>query len=200
MRLAKRTSARLNRSASTVLAAVLALAAPAGAAPAGSTLLVSRPDGFGPAPAALDDSSSGGALSDDGRYATFISRAPFAAGASPRLENLYVRDTLTGTTTLVSRSDGPDGAVANADVDGLRSAGVVVQPGASALDPPHDQSHVLVAFSTRATNLSDHFTGSAATGGVEEAWLRDVTAGTTYLVSRGDGLKGAPANGDSTSG
>lgn len=179
------------------IVAALSIAAPAAAAPAGSTLLVSRPDGFGPAPAPLDDSSRAVALSDDGRYAAFTSRAPFATDANPFRVNLFVRDTLTGTTTLVSRSDGSGGAPANADVDAFRGAAVAVEPGSVTLDPPHDQPHVLVAFDTTATNLSDHRTGPAATGGVEEVWLRDITASTTYLVSRTDGSGGGPANRDS---
>ena len=53
---------------------------------------------------------------------------------------------------------------------------------------------MLVAFSTRATNLADHVTGPVQPpGGEELVWLRDVTAGTTTLVSRA-GAAGAPAN------
>ncbi len=178
-----------------VAVTMLVLAASADGAPRGSTLLVSRPDGSGPAPAAIDGPSFGGALSDDGRYAAFISAAPLAAGADPLLENVFVRDSINGTTKLVSRSDGAAGTTANADADG--ELAVAVEPGAQALDPPHDQPHVLVAFATKATNLSDHVTGPAATSGVQEIWLRDVTAGTTYLVSRGTGTTGAPGNGSS---
>jgi Tol biopolymer transport system component len=182
---------------SLIIVAALSIAAPAAAAPAGSTLLVSRPDGLGPAPVPLDDSSRAVALSDDGRYAAFTSRAPFAGGANQRLFNLFVRDTLTGATTLASRSDGSGGAPANADVDAFGRAAVAVEPGGVALDPPHDRPHVLVAFDTTATNLSDHRTGPTATGGVEEVWLRDVTASTSYLVSRTDGVAGAQADGHS---
>jgi Tol biopolymer transport system component len=178
-----------------IVFAVLSFAQTVAAAQVGSTVLVSRPDGFGPAAAPLDNSSNAVALSDDGRYAAFSSIAPFASGASLRLSNLFVRDTLTGTTTLVDRSDGSGGAVANANVDAFRGAAVAVEPGGAALDPPHDQPHVLVAFDTTATNLSDHRSGpAAATGSVDEVWLRDVTASTTYLVSRTDGVAGAPAN------
>ena len=53
-----------------------------------------------PGSAAPNDSSSPVALSDDGRYAAFFSRAPFAAGASPRPEKLFVRDTFTAPTLL----------------------------------------------------------------------------------------------------
>src|SRR5438105_11472395 len=82
---------------------------------AGSTVLVSRPDGFGPVPPAFDnDSGTPGALSADGRYAAYISFADgFADGADPSVSNVLLRDRQTSTTTLVSRSDGPNGAGAN---------------------------------------------------------------------------------------
>lgn len=176
--------------------AVLVFAAPAAAAPTGSTLLVSRPDGTAPSPPVIDGPGSAGALSDDGRYAAFISSAALTAGTDPLVSSVFVRDTAAGTTTLVSRSDGTRGATANAQA-GERPA-VGVEPGTQALDPPHDRPHVLVAFTSKATNLSDHLTGPVATGGVQEIWLRDVTAGTTYLVSRGNGTAGAPGTGDSS--
>jgi hypothetical protein len=55
----------------------------------------------------------------------------------------------------------------------------------------------VVAFATTATNLPDHRSGPAATAGAMEVWLRDITASTTYLVSRADGLTGPPATPDS---
>ena len=60
-----------------VLLALAALTAPgAFGAGAGSTQLVSRPDGLGPVAPALDNNSSTpGALSTDGRYAVFVSDA-----------------------------------------------------------------------------------------------------------------------------
>src|SRR5881398_1811312 len=98
---------------------LLAVALPSAALAAGpgSTVLVSRADGLGPVPPAFDnDSQMPGSLSDDGRYAAFVSEADgFAPGADPTVENVFVRDTKTGTTTLVSSSDGRDGAGANAE-------------------------------------------------------------------------------------
>ncbi|MFL5829211.1 MAG: TolB family protein [Solirubrobacteraceae bacterium] len=188
----------VRKSALAILAA-LVLAAPASAVPTGSTVLVSHRDGFGPAPAALDGPGGGpAALSDDGRYAVFGSAAPFAAGGGAQY-NEFLRDTQTGATTLVSRSDGAAGAAANTGVDSFSTAAVAVEPAGVAPDPPHDQPHVLVAFVSKATNLVDHFDsigggGPAATGGLSEVWLRDVTAGTTYLISRAVGKTGAPAN------
>jgi hypothetical protein len=182
--------------------AVLALPGLAAAAPAGSTFLVSRPDGTGAVTPASDNGSSGPlAVSADGRYVAFVSAADgFAPGANPRVTNVFVRDTVTNLTTLASRSDGAEGAGVNADVEHIDNAkiGIAVEPGATAADGPHDRPHVLVAFSTRATDLVDHATGTQpATAGREEVWMRDLTAGTTYLVSRASGMAGAPADGRS---
>ena len=169
-----------------VLLALAALTAPAAfAAGAGSTQLVSRPDGTGPVPPALDnDSSTPGALSADGRYAVFVSDADgLAPGLNPRVRNVFVRDRQTQTTTLVSRSDGLDGAGVDS---AARNPAVEVQAS---------DGHVLVVFESAATNMTDHETGAVANPNhLTEVWLRDVTAGTTTLVSRASGANGAPAD------
>ena len=172
-----------------LLAALSALAAATAPAAfglgAGSTQLVSRPDGLGPVPAALDNSSSTpGALSADGRYAVFVSDADgLAPGLNPRVQNVFVRDRQTQTTTLVSRSDGLDGVGVDS---AARNPAVEVQAS---------DGHVLVAFESAATNMTDHGTGAVANPDhLSEVWLRDVTAGTTTLVSRASGASGAPAD------
>src|SRR5205823_10020041 len=147
----------------------LALPQAASAAFAGSTVLVSRPTGLGPVPRAFDnDSQTPGALSSDGRYAVFESQADgFAPGAHPFVQNILLRDTQTNVTTLVSRSDGMNGAGVNM---GAQDPAIAVAPN----------GHVLIAFLTRATNLVDHTTGMGVDpGGHLEVWLRDVTAETT---------------------
>jgi Tol biopolymer transport system component len=172
--------------ASAIAAVLLVLSPPALAAGPGSTVLVSRPDGLGPVPPAFDNRSGTGvnAVSADGRYAVFTSAADgFAPGVDPHVTNVFLRDTTTATTTLVSRSDGPGGAGANADSE---APDVAVGPN----------GHVYVTFETGATNLSDHATGPVtAANQSTEVWLRDVTAGTTTLVSR-VGTGGAPADSD----
>jgi Tol biopolymer transport system component len=166
------------------LTAIAVVPASASAAGAGSTVLVSRPDGLGPVPPALDGFSSPAAVSDDGRYALFSTSADgFAEGGDSKVNGLLLRDTQTGTTTLVSRSDGKDGVAANADA---RRASIAVNPA----------GHVLVAFDSEATNLSDHVSGPIQPAHFRDdiVWLRDVTAGTTTLISRATGAAGAPAN------
>jgi Tol biopolymer transport system component len=173
------------------------------AAPAGSTFLVSRPDGTGTLSAVTDNTSMGPvAISAEGRYIAFISGADgYAPGANPDVFNVFVRDTVSNTTTLVSRSDGVNGAGANAGphLTESESLGIAVAPGSQVPDAPHDRPHVLVAFPSFATNLVDHTEHAIpSTGGLQQIWLRDVTAGTTYLVSRAGGSTGKPGNGDSS--
>ena len=169
-----------------VLLALAAVTAPAAfGLGAGSTQLVSRADGLGPVPPALDNSSATpGALSADGRFAVFVSDADgLAAGLNPRVQNVFVRDRQTGTTTLVSRSDGLDGVGVDS---AARNPAVEVQAS---------DGHVLVAFESAATNMTDHEIGAVANPNhLSEVWLRDVTAGTTTLVSRASGASGAPAD------
>src|SRR4051794_32017937 len=175
---------RLLRLLPLTLLIVIVAPGPAGAAGAGSTLLVSRADGLRPVPPAYDGFSSPGAVTPDGRYVVFTTSASgFADGTTdPDAEALLLRDRQTGATTLVGRSDGVNGIQANADV--VRSA---VSVGAD--------GHVLVAFDTRASNLVDRDTGPVALPrDTDEVWLRDATAGTTRLVSRAGGAAGAPAD------
>ena len=88
----------------------------------------------------------------------------------------------TLTTTLVNRASGPDGAV------GPIGARYAADHSISA------DGH-LVAFSSDAPNLTTDNTNSA-----NEVYLRDLSAQTTTLISRGSGPDGAPANGRSYGG
>jgi Tol biopolymer transport system component len=169
-----------------VLAVALTAAfTPPAAGAANRTILVSRPDGRGPVPAASDNNSKPGAVSSDGRYVAFASDADgFAPGVNPLVRNVFVRDTRLNTTVLVSRSDGVGGAGVNRDAEDP-----VIAVGSD--------GHILVAFTTAATNLSDHTAGPV--GNAEhrsQVWLRDVTAGTTVLISQ-VGTSGVPGNDDS---
>src|SRR5438067_9353378 len=80
----------------------------------GDVSLVSR--GAADAPPANGDSGPGLALSASGRYVAFESKASNLSDAAlPGVTNIYLRDTKDGTTTLVSRATGADGAGADGD-------------------------------------------------------------------------------------
>src|SRR4051812_12179071 len=72
-----------------------------------------------------------------------------------------------GDVDLVSRASGSSGASGN---------------GGSTLPDASVDGH-LVGFLSRATNL----TGDSVTGAFNQAFTRDLTAGTTILASRADG-------------
>jgi Tol biopolymer transport system component len=140
------------------------------------TYLVSRPQDASTRPAPADGTEdSSRSVSADGRFVVFVQRGAAFDTAQHEWE-IFVRDTLLGTTTLVSRATGADGGPANA---------VSAQPSISA-----DGTHV--AFVSAATNL----TGDAINGN-PQIFVRDLVANTTTLASRGasgvgDGASGNP--------
>ena len=142
---------------------------------AGTTILVSRATGAGGAGG--DDASSGPDISDDGRYVVFQSGANNLSAIDDNAQqNVFVRDLVANTTTLVSRAPGANGAGAN---------------GTSS-NPAISGDGNRVTFESTATNLS--------AGGLNAAvnvFLRDRAAATNALVSRATGAAGAPANGGS---
>jgi Tol biopolymer transport system component len=154
-----------------VLAAISPLVAHAAV---GDVALVSR--GATGTPPADGDSGPGVALSASGRYVAFESKATnLSDAAQPGVTNIYLRDTKTGTTTLVSRMDGAGGAGADGD-----SAAPSVSPAGR-----------YVAFESVADNLSADDDNS-----VRNVFVRDTLANTTLLVSRAS--DGTAANGDSS--
>jgi hypothetical protein len=76
-----------------------------------STTLVSRADG--PDGAAGDGASRRSSISGDGRRVAFDSSAGNLDGGLPNVDEVFVRDLESGTTSLVSRADGADGAAGN---------------------------------------------------------------------------------------
>ena len=160
--------------AATLLLAALALATPLTAhAAVGDVLLVSR-GATGAAPAD-GDSGPGVAVSASGRFIAFESKAAnLSDAAQPGVTNIYLRDTKNGTTVLVSRADGADGAGGDGD-----STAPAISPAGR-----------YVAFESVARNLSPD------ANPVRNIFVRDTAANTTTLVSRaGDGT---PADGDSS--
>lgn len=136
----------------------------------GATVLVSRATGAAGAPADADAAAP--TISGDGRYVAFASGASnlSTADADPA-GDVFVRDTKTDATILVSRASGTSGAAADAGSG---------SPAISA-----DGRHV--AFSSYATNLVAPALPQHST----QYYLRDLDTGVNVLVSRADGAGGA---------
>jgi len=123
----------------------------------GTVERVSRPSG----PGQGDDESMQPAISADGRFVAFVSRASnLVAGDSNGSIDVFVRDRQNGTTERVSVSTG--GAQANQDC---------VQAAISA-------DGRFVAFDSTATNLV-----AGDTNNVTDVFVRDRQLGTTERVS-----------------
>ncbi len=118
--------------------------------------------------------SQRGAISGDGRYIAFSSRADTLTGGDVNgVRDVFLHDTLTGETTLVS-----------VDTGGTQGDGDSDYPAIS-----DDGGYVM--FQSAATNL---VTGD--TNGFSDIFLHEPATGDTGLVSVG--LEGAPASGDSS--
>ena len=114
------------------------------------------------------------AISWSGRYVAFSSREELVPEDTNDHPDIYVRDMSANTTRLVSRADGPNGAVS----DG-RSSEPAISPNGR-----------LVAFTTLgATNLGSGLPATAPNN--SQVYVRDLDAGTTRLVSRAGGASGA---------
>ena len=116
-------------------------------------------------------------MSADGRFVAFASAADNLSSVdNDSINNLFLRDTQAGTTTLISRASGVDGAPADAD----------------SLRPSISSDGRYVAFASAATNLSDEDVDP-----VSDIFVRDTQMNTTTLVSRRDGVAGAAGAADS---
>ena len=152
--------------------AVLGVIPPAAGAKPRAPELISRATGNSGEIA--NRASTGAAISADGRFVAFTSRATnLDAADSDTVNDVYVRDRAAATTTLVSRATGADGEKANS---------FSVQPSISA-------DGRSVAFGSLAGNLVPGVSGS-------QVYVRDLLTNMTTLVSRGTGPDGPPANYD----
>ena len=134
----------------------------------GDTTLVSRADGAGGAKANGDAASDGVAVSADGRYVAFSSRASNLDPADPdTVEDVFVRDLQTHRTTLASRADGVGGAKGN---------GISDLVGSLSADGRY------VAFRSLAWNLDPL---DSPAGNDFDVFVRDLKTGQTTLASRG---------------
>jgi Tol biopolymer transport system component len=131
------------------------------------TVLVSRLSG--PSGVAANGYSADPSISADGRYVAFRSNAENLSPDDTAFNDIFVRDLLTDTTTLVSR------ATDNSAADG--------ESGAPAISA--DGRHV--AFESEADNLSADDTD----GNTVDIFARDLDTGATSLISRATGATGA---------
>ncbi len=115
------------------------------------------------------------AISGDGRFVAFLTTSQLVADDTNGLNDVYLKDRMTGTVTLVSRADGLAGAAGTG--------------GAPLYTPSVSADGRYVAFDSSATNL---VAGDA--NATYDVFVRDVVAGTTTLVSRADGAAGAQGN------
>ena len=114
----------------------------------------------------------GARLSADGRSVAFISTAA-NLGGDGSTQQVYVRDLRTGGTTLASRADGPNGALAP-EVDGSDYM-------ALSADGRH------VAF----VHVGPGLTADALPPSSSQLYVRDLDTDRTELVSRATGPGGA---------
>ena len=128
------------------------------------------------------------ALSADGRYVAFASRNNFVNGDTNNLEDVFVRDTLTSTTIRVSVVDSSGG-------QGNGASGYSEGWGISI-----SANGMRVAFHSLANNLvtkaSNGFTDN---NNLEDVFLRDISTGKTFLVSKGI-VAGKPGSANGSSG
>jgi len=110
-----------------------------------------------------DNISTDPAISGDGRYVAFTSSADnLVAGDNNNAQDVFVRDLLTGTTTLVSVS-----------TNGVNSG------NSDSYSPVISANGRYVLFRSKASNLA---TGSFGSG-VENLFFRDLQTGTTYPLT-----------------
>jgi hypothetical protein len=142
-------------------------------------VLVSRANGA--AGRAADDGTIGGAssMSANGRFVAFPSQADNLSGEDDNsFINVFVRDLLAGTTTLVNRATGAGGAAAHDESDSTFSS--------------LSANGRFVVFVSRADNLS-----ADDNDGTIDSFVRDLQADTTTFVTRATGAAGLAANGSS---
>jgi Tol biopolymer transport system component len=172
-----------------LLAAAMLLGVAGGAssaavlAPDSTYILSGAPSLLAPLPAPVADAgATQQAVSHDGRYVAFASRSSgLSSEDDDRVINIFVRDRLAGTTTLVSRATGAHG------------------------EPSHDFC-ADPAISDDGTRVAFRCKGPLApadTNGDHDVYVRDLQTNETILVSRQAGISGvhqsAPAlSGDGT--
>jgi Tol biopolymer transport system component len=142
----------------------------------GTTVLVSRASG--PGGAGGNGTSVDPDVSSDGRYVVFESTADnLSADDDNTVFNIFVRDLVANTTTLVSRTPGLGGAGANDN----------------SFNPAISGDGNRVVFQSGANNLSNDDDNT-----VTNVFVRDLAAGANALVSRATGVAGVAGDGGSS--
>ena len=136
--------------------------------------IVSRANGV---EGAIAEAADGAVMSTGGNFVAFSAHGQLDPADTNDDRDIYLRDVAAGTTTLISRADGANGAIADRGAD---------LPSVSA-------DGNIVVFTSEATNLGYPGPGYAV-------YVRDVAAGKTTIVSRASGEAGALANGSSSRG
>jgi Tol biopolymer transport system component len=142
-----------------------------------TTTLVSRAGGPGDPKA--NGGSSQPSISADGRYVAFASTATNLPDDADATSDVFVRDLLASTTTLVSRAS-----------SGEKGNG-------SSFAPSISDDGRRVAFGTAATNLD---ADGSDPDSAQDIYVRNLDGATTALVSRAPGVEGAKADGFNTAG
>ncbi|HEY8583322.1 MAG TPA: hypothetical protein VIL49_10250, partial [Capillimicrobium sp.] len=137
-----------------------------GASP--TTASIARPAGTAPF-VNQGGAATSAALSDDGRFAAFVSDARGLGLPVGAARAVFVRDRVTGEVVLASRADGANGA-------------------------PIVPDREMPAISGDGRRVA----WSVFAGPDRGVWVRDLVAGRTFLASRADGDAGAPGDGIST--
>ncbi len=122
--------------------------------------------------------SQGPAISADGRYVAFYSLAINLVGSDTNaVEDIFVRDTVGGTTTRASVDSGGAQAI-----------------GGNSQSPAISSDGRYVSFESSATNLV-----AGDTNAVSDVFVRDTVAGTTTRVSVDNAGAQAPTGSSSSS-
>jgi Tol biopolymer transport system component len=129
----------------------------------GVTSLISRDSSIGLV--AANAASSEPSISGDGRYVTFVSSATNLVAGVVSGPQVYLRDTQTGQTSLISRNNNASVVAGNAG----STAPLISADGST------------VAFVSQATNLLDPTVPSVTAG---QVYVRNLNTGVTSVVSR----------------
>lgn len=143
-----------------------------------------------PAGAAPDSGSSDPSVSADGRYVAFLSDATdvIAGGTSAGQDEGYVRDTTTGTTSLVTRDSNGNPIVGDVADLSISANGRYVVYIAKGPDTPHQPRNPVYtqAYRYDRTTRITRAVSLTPTGGLPYGFVADISISATgrYVVYR----------------